>query len=198
MTAAAAHPWKVVLIVEDDTDGRTIRRLLEASGIRVAVDWLPAGGIGEIKRRADKLIRLAQARVSGARGCVAVVVDRDGKDSGRDEPHCAIKVACGRAGVPYVEAVEAIEGWFLADPGIASWLGTPIHRRTDGLGDPKGTVAKAFLKITGRGYLKRGSRPKVANRATGVDANRSASWKAALTLLAKCGVSIAQPPDSRD
>lgn len=192
MTAASGRLWKVVLIVEDDTDGRALRRLLSATGVGVAVDWLPAGGIGEIKRRTDQLIRLAWDRIGTDPGCVAVVVDRDGKDPLRDEPHRSIKTSCDRVGVPFIAAVEAIESWFLADPGIAAWLGATLHRRTDSLRDPKGTIAKAFFKATGRGYLKRRSRTQVADHATGVDASRSDSWRKALRLLAKCNVPVDQ------
>jgi len=182
--------WKVVLIVEDDTDGRTLRRLLAATDVGVEVDWLPAGGIGEIKRRADKLVKLARDRIGTAPGCVAVVVDRDGQDATTDEPHRSIRETCTRVGVPYVEAVEAVEAWFLADPGIAAWLKTPTNRLTDGLRDPKQVVAKAFYKVTGRGYYRRRSRPQVADHATGVDPKRSTSWNAAISLLARCGVPI--------
>lgn len=42
MSRATAQPWRVVLIVEDDTDGRALRDLARASGFGVRIDWLPA------------------------------------------------------------------------------------------------------------------------------------------------------------
>lgn len=96
MSRATAQPWQVVLIVEDDTDGRALRDLARASGFGVRIDWLPANGIGNIKRRGDALIRLARDRIDRGRGCVAVVVDRDGKDRGREEPHRTISRTCAR------------------------------------------------------------------------------------------------------
>jgi len=42
---------------------------------------------------------------------VAVIVDRDGKDAERDEPHLSIARACKVAGVPFIEAVEAFAAW---------------------------------------------------------------------------------------
>lgn len=37
-----SSPWKVVLIVEDDSDGQAVRALAERLGIELALDWLPA------------------------------------------------------------------------------------------------------------------------------------------------------------
>jgi len=38
VTATAEKAWKVVLIVEDDTDGRILRRLLAATGVGVEAE----------------------------------------------------------------------------------------------------------------------------------------------------------------
>ena len=65
----ARRPWRIVLIVEDESDGKALRHLAQKAGIGAIVDWLPAAGIGNIKRRAEALIRLARDRVEG-RGCL--------------------------------------------------------------------------------------------------------------------------------
>src|SRR5207248_2827073 len=45
--------WKIVLIVEDDSDGRALQALMLTRTPAMMVDWLPANGIGNIKRRAE-------------------------------------------------------------------------------------------------------------------------------------------------
>ena len=70
-------PWHVVLIVEDDTDGRACRELARAAGIRATIDWLPANGIGNIKRKASSLITLARDRFK-KRGCAAAFLRKTG------------------------------------------------------------------------------------------------------------------------
>ncbi len=81
----AAAPWKVVVVVEDDSGGRAIAELVARTGQTVQFDWPPAGGIGNIKRNAEKLITLARDRVEHRRGCVAVLVDRDRKNPTKDD-----------------------------------------------------------------------------------------------------------------
>jgi len=110
-------PWKVVLVVEDDSDGHVLKALMETRFHQVAIDWVPANGIGEIRRRGPHLIELAKARIRQDKGCVAVVVDRDGLDPQRDEPYRGIATICQAAGVPLILCREAIEACFLADPG---------------------------------------------------------------------------------
>jgi hypothetical protein len=178
----------VVLIVEDDSDGRALESLARASRLPVRIDWLPANGIGNIKRRAEALIRLAMDRIEHHRGCVAVVVDRDHKDRERDEPHRTINEACAAKATPFIEVVEALEAWLLADDGVMSWLGLKARRQTDGISNPKKIVARAFLKKTKRSYQKRRSRMQLAAKATGVKPERSASWSQALAHLERCPV----------
>jgi len=182
-------PWKIVLVVEDDSDGQALRKLAAASGIQATIDWLPANGIGNIKRSAAKLIGLAQDRLQDNRGCVAVLVDRDGRDATHQEPHRSIRKACRVAGVPYIEAVESLEGWCLADPGICDWLGVGLPATSDRIGDPKTLVANAYYRRNKRAYGPRRARPLLATHASGIDPARSRSWAAVLAHLAGCGVS---------
>ncbi len=35
------EPWRIVLVVEDDSDGRAVAELVSRSGQDVTVDWLP-------------------------------------------------------------------------------------------------------------------------------------------------------------
>lgn len=186
--AHTGPPWHVVLIVEDDSDGRALRALARASGLGIRVDWLPANGIGNIKRKCDALIQLALDRIQDGKGCVAVIVDRDGKDRRRDEPHHTIHSACAAQGTPFVEATEALESWFLSDDGIVTWLGLTPRPDVDRLRDPKGTVARAFQKKTKRPYRKRRARVQVAEQATGLTGNRSPSLRSAIAHLERCGV----------
>ena len=187
----ASSPWTVVLIVEDDSDGRAIAELASRSGCRARVDWLPAGGIGNIKRNADRLIRLAGDRIDGANGCVAVLVDRDSKDPSTEEPHRTIWRACRRARVEFIAVREAVEAWFLADPGICTWLGLTQPVRTDSIANPKKRVAVAFDKKTGRPYRKRRARVEVARQCTGVDRARNESLSLALRAVDTClGVTV--------
>ncbi|MBM4320536.1 MAG: hypothetical protein FJ125_11395, partial [Deltaproteobacteria bacterium] len=161
----AGPPWKIVLVVEDDSDGQALRKLATACGITATIDWLPANGIGNIKRSAAKLIRLALDRLPEGRGCVAVLVDRDGKDAARQEPHRSIRRACQAASVPYIEAVESFEGWCLADPGICGWLGLTPHATSDTVRDPKALVGAAYYRKTRRAYGPRRARPLLASHA---------------------------------
>lgn len=184
--SAQRPPWKVVLIVEDDTDGRAARALAQSSGLGCAVDWVPASGIGNIKRRGPGLIRLAQDRIANGKGCVAVLVDRDGRNAERDEPHKSIRDHCRQAGVPYLEAVECLEAWLLADDGVCTWLEVKKAPRPDSLRDAKGTVSRAYAKKTGQTYQRRISRIRLARHATGVDASRSPSWGRACGHLNSC------------
>jgi len=178
--------WTVNLVVEDDTDGRALRDLVQASRIPISVDWLPGNGIGNIKRKGTALIDLARSRIKNGKGCVAVLVDRDGNDSGRREPHRTIRRTCRQAGAAYVEAVEAFEAWCLADPGISAWLGLVQKAKVESIADPKAKVAAAFARKTGRHYGRRRSRRQLVAHATGVAATLSSSWTAALALLGAC------------
>lgn len=153
---------------------------------RAQFDWLPAGGIGNIKRNAARLIALARDRVATGRGCVAVVVDRDSKDTSRDEPHRTIARACRRAGAEFIAAREAIEAWFLADPGICKWLGVPPPATSDGIHDPKQRVSRAFQRATGRPYRKRRARIEVARHSAGIEIARNKSARLALEAVRKC------------
>lgn len=179
-------PWKVVVIVEDDSDGRAIVELASRSGLGAEFDWLPAGGIGNIKRNADRLIALAQDRVAGGRGCVAVVVDRDGKDPSRDEPHRTIAQACRRLQTEFIAAREAIEAWFLADPGVCDWLGVKTLPASDHIPNPKRRVAQAFEKKTGRPYRRRRARLEVARHSGGIEHRRNTSARRALAAVREC------------
>ncbi len=192
MTPGQAQPWRVVLIVEDDSDGRALRKLAEASGLLVRIDWLPANGIGNIKRRLDALIHLASDRIEGGQGCVAVVVDRDCKNCKHDEPHRTISTVCQSHATPYIEAVEALEAWLLADDGIANWLGVTRRAGTDRIRDPKGIIERAFYKKTKRTYGRRLGRTQLAAQATGVQSSGSRSWTQALAHLERCLVEAAR------
>lgn len=190
MIATPTSAWTVVLIVEDDSDGRAIAELASRSGCRARLDWLPAGGIGNIKRNAERLIGLAKDRVDDGTGCVAVLVDRDSKDPSREEPHRTISRACRRAKVEFIAAREALEAWFLTDAGICAWLGLAQTPRTDGIANPKRRVALAFDKKLGRPYRKRRARVEVARQCTGVDGTRNESLRRALGAMDICpGVS---------
>lgn len=179
-------PWKVVLIVEDDSDGRAIAELVGKSVEQVHVDWLPAGGIGNIKRNAAKLISLARDRVEGRRGCVGVLVDRDRKNPVRDEPHRTIARACRQARAEFVAAREALEAWLLADPGVCQWLGIATPTTTETMRDPKQRVAQAFSRKTGRPYRKRRARLEVARHSTGIDVAKNSSAQRALAAIRRC------------
>jgi hypothetical protein len=153
---------------------------------RVRLDWLPANGLGNIKRNAHKLIALARDRLDVGAGCVAVVVDRDRRDPAKDEPHRTIARACRRGRVELITAREAIEAWFLADPGICAWLGVAPAPETDAIPDPKQRVAQAFARKTGRPYRKRRARLEVVRHARGIDALRSRSARHALDAVRQC------------
>lgn len=178
--------WKLVVIVEDDSDGRVLGSLAAKMKLPVTVDWLPANGIGNIKRNAGRLIGLAQSRVEPAAGCVAVVIDRDRKDPKVDEPHRTIAEECASSRVPLVVCREAMEAWFLADPGCCAWLGIKMPSRSDTITDPKARVSQAFLKKTRRSYQRRPARLQLAGQATGPDPSRNPSLLEAARLVANC------------
>jgi hypothetical protein len=183
----AQTSWRVVVIVEDDSDGRALRTLAGKCGFAGVLDWLPANGIGNIKRKGQTLIDLARTRLKEEPGCVAVVVDGDGKDPGRDEPHKTISALCRRAKVPFVVACQAVEAWLLADAGVADWLGRSPARRPDTLKDPKREITRAFRRRTGRTYGRRIARAQVAEHADGTAATHSASLRTALTHMDRSG-----------
>jgi hypothetical protein len=177
-----SSPWKVILIVEDDSDGQAVRALVDRLNIELALDWLPAHGIGNIKRRGEKLIELAQDRISQDQGCVAVMLDRDGKDVTRSEPHRTIRRLCHQAGVPLLLATEALEAWLLADAGCADWLEMRQPANADQLPHPKQTVERAYYRKTHRPYTRR-ARRIVAEKADGSAPQRSPSLRSALAHL---------------
>lgn len=182
----AHKSWKVVLIVEDDTDGRTIAELARKTHPALTIDWLPGNGIGNIKRKLASMLLLARDRFRPGQGCVAVLLDNDGKDVQRDEPHRSIARACKEQDVPLVPCVESIEAWLLADPGCAQWLGLPTKGATHTLRNPKGRVAAAFLTKTKRTYNQERARVELAKQASGPDGTRNPSLKRALDLLTSC------------
>ncbi len=180
-----------MLIVEDDSDGHAVRNLTAPIRLPILVDWLPANGIGNISRNGERLIALAKDRI-GSRGCVAVLIDGDGKNPARDEPHRTIARVCRARNVPLVVARESLEAWMLADPGVCEWLDIPIRPGTDRLRDPKGTVRKAFFKKTGRDYRRRRARTEVTQQATGPSVEANDSLRTALRHLEGCGVVTAR------
>jgi hypothetical protein len=176
-----------VLVVEDDSDGRAFQALLAPLYPSVTVDWLPANGIGNIKRKGSALIDLAKDRVLEGKGCVAVVIDGDGRDPSRDEPHASIQKLCRAAKIPLVLCREAMEALFLADPGCCRWMGIPLPPRSDTMSDPKARVAEAFLNKTRRTYQRRRARMEVARQASGPEGRRNGSLHSAQALLRQCG-----------
>lgn len=174
--------WKVVLIVEDDSDGQACRVLQEQLGLNLSLDWLPANGVGNIKRRGGQLIALARDRIRDGQGCVAVLLDRDGKDVTRAEPHRTIRRLCHQAGVPLLLAVEALEAWLLADVGCATWLNVPHPANADTLPHPKRDVERAYYQKTHRPYTRR-ARRILAGKADGSIADYSPSFRQALAHL---------------
>lgn len=175
-------PWKVVLIVEDNSDGQALKALAGHLGVNVVVDWLPANGIGNIKRRGRQLIDLARGRIRDQRGCVAVLLDRDGKDVTRAEPHRTIRHLCRQERVPLLLAVEALEAWLVADNGCAHWLAIQRPANADSLPRPKETVERAYYQKTGRPYTRR-ARCVLAEKSDGSAPEASPSLQDALGHL---------------
>jgi hypothetical protein len=182
---AAPPEWRVIMIVEDDSDGRAIRQLAVASGLPANLDWLPTNGIGNIKRNGDRLIGLAKER-AGGHGCVAVLVDEDGSNIERDEPHRTILRICKKAKVPFVAVRQSLEAWMLADPGICEWLGVSVRARTDTIANPKAIVARAFYLRTGRAYRRRRARVEVTAHARGANRAANGSLNGALRHIESC------------
>ena len=180
-------PWRVVLIVEDDSDGKAVRALVAPLNVQGVIDWLPANGIGNILRDCRRLIDLARDRIQ-AHGCVAVVIDGDSRSVARDEPHRTIARECRRSRVPLIVIREALEAWMLADPGICQWLAIPTRSTTHTLRDPKDLVSRAFLRKTGRPYRRRRARLEVAQHATGVTRTANPSFHEAVGHLEECGI----------
>jgi hypothetical protein len=184
--SAAAREWKVVVIVEDDSDGRALREIVRRVHPSVILDWLPANGIGNIKSRASQFIELARDRIVRGGGCIAVLVDADGKDIIRDEPHRTIASICKRNSVPLVLCKESLEAWFLSDPGCCEWLNIPLKSATHSIREPKEMVARAFFKKTRRKYQRRRARVELAKQMSGPDTNRNDSLAKALGLIERC------------
>ena len=161
---SASSRWKVVAIVEDDSDGRALSALLRLAQPALRFDWLPALGIGNIASRTAALLQLARDRLGKEPGCVSIIVDGDGKDLERDEPHCTIARVCREQQIPLIICRETFEAWLLADPGCSTWLGIPAKGTTHGLRDAKRLVARAFFKKTKRTYQQRRARLEVAGR----------------------------------
>ena len=179
---AQERRWTVVLIVEDDSDGQALRELAQRLDLPVRLDWLPANGIGNIKRRGEKMIELARERIQGVTGCVAVLLDRDGRDVGRDDPHRTIQRLCERAGAPLILAIEALEAWLLADAACSAWLDVRRPANADALPRPKETVERAYYRRTRRPYTRR-ARTILAKHADGSGPERSPSLRLALDRL---------------
>lgn len=180
-------PWRVVLIVEDDSDGRALSFLIRTLNARATVDWLPANGIGNIDRNGRRLIGLAKDRAT-RHGCVAVIIDGDRKNVGRDEPHRSIARQCRAGGIPLLIARESLEAWMLADAGICQWLEVTPRRSTHTLPNPKDAVSRAFFRKTGRQYRRRRARMEVAQRATGLNRSANPSMDQAIKHLENCRI----------
>ena len=187
-TPSRKYPWRVVLIVEDETDGVVVQALARKLRPDVLIDPLPVKGCGEIKRRLPALVRTAKSQLS-RRGCVAVLLDQDHKDLGRDEPHRSIHLACRQLGVPLLLCSQDMEAWLLTDPGCRDFLKLPALRgTTDSLVGSKKLVSDAYLKVTGRSYDKRLARQKLALQVAGPRPQSNLSLSAALTHLSRCKV----------
>jgi hypothetical protein len=182
----------VVLICEDETDGIVARRLAELLCPTIRIDYLPAGGCGEIKRKLDKLVADAR-RDLGKRGCVAVLLDGDQKNPARDEPHRSIALGCQKLRVPFIPCLQDMEAWLLTDPGCRAYLKLPsLKGTTDGLAKTKAQVAAAYYKVCGRSYEKRLARRKLADKLSGPSPQANRSLAEALRQLQAC-----VPPPTR-
>ena len=184
--AGRAQDWTVVVIVESDNDGSALRRFAETAGLPIHVNVLPAGSIGEMKRKCDRLIALARSRYRDGHGCVAVVVDGDNKDSQVDEPHKSIAACCRQEGVPFVVVRQAIEAWLLGDPGIREWLGVENVRNPETLSNPKQKLLTAYRKKTGRSMGAARVFNDVMPHSQGIEAERCPSWRQAVETLGQC------------
>ena len=180
--SSRARAWQVVLIVEDNSDGEACKALARAMGLGLRLDWLPANGIGNIKRRGEQLIQLAWDRIRSSQGCVAVLLDRDGKDITRSEPHRTIRRLCRQTGVPLLLSVESVEAWFLADAGCAAWLGLRRPANSDSVPYPRQDVERAYRRRAGRPYTRR-ARRILAQKSDGSAPERSPSLRSALAHL---------------
>lgn len=179
--------WRVVLIVEDDSDGRALSLLIKTLNVRAVIDWLPANGIGNIQRNGRRLVALARDR-AGRRGCVAVIIDGDRKTIATDEPHRSIARECRVGKVALVVARESLEAWMLADAGICAWLEVPPRTTTHTLANPKEIISRAFFRKTGRPYRRRRARVEVAQRATGPNRAANTSIDHAIRHLEECQI----------
>ena len=176
---------KVVLIVEDTADGQALRHLAEKLRLGIVLDYLPAKGTGEIKRRGDMLIRQAKDRIEDDNGCVAVLIDRDSQSPEHVKRNRAIQQHCRRENVPLLLAIEELEAWFIADAGCATWLGLSRPHNSDTVADPKDQVRRAYRKKTGKSYQQRKARIRLAQHCDGSGPERSPSMKNALDHLEK-------------
>jgi len=172
---------KVIVIVEDDTDGHLLKKIAECFGFNGSFKWRNAGGVGEIKRRWDILVKMAKEQADKKKGCVGVVVD----ELGAEKIVESLKHYCKDAHVPLIIAVKEIESWLLTDPGFCKWLNIKPKSNTETISDPSRIVENALQRKKKQDW-NRATKKQVAQRhLTAPDPNRNASLAGAKKQLLK-------------
>lgn len=172
------------LIVEDENDGKAIRKILEKRRFQVRVRvYQPTGGSGGISRLAKQLEKLvATARANRKRNdCIAVMHDQDDQTQQRHrEDYELIARICTEQEVKLVIPRDELESWFLADTGLCTWLGIAPRNR-DEQRKPSNEL-RTLLGARNMKYQGR-DRTKVIEKLDGTGDQYSPSMREALRHL---------------
>jgi hypothetical protein len=111
------------LLVEDDTDGETLRALVHRiAGTSMRVQWRSGGGAGNIRRKGARWL---EALVRKGADRVIIVHDLDRDPTTRAlKNEAALRAALRSIPVPpgvqslICIPIEEIEAWFLSDPAL--------------------------------------------------------------------------------
>ncbi len=172
------------LIVEDETDGETVKVILRKRGYPVRVKVLPptggAGGISRLLKQLGQLIEVAKQRKQQM-DCIAVLHDWDSQRQQDRAVYEQILQICAAQGVKHVFARDEIESWMLADSGLCAWLDlTP--KNWDEQPKPKDTL-NSLLQAKKKMKYQGAHRAKVIAQLQGDGDRYSPSLRNALAHL---------------
>ena len=170
------------LLVEDETDAKTVETLLRKKGFNIPINRLGGGGISKLAKELPNLIDTAKKR-KGKNDCIVVLHDLDSEEAYQHpEPYQKIKDTCyrERKEIKHIVASDKIESWLLADAGICKWLGIQ-ERNWD---DAKESKKELERLLRAKGIRNQGAyRAKVLEHLNGDGDVRSPSMREALQHL---------------
>ncbi|SRR5258706_9863454 len=184
------------LIVEDPTDADVLKAIVQKRGFPVKIEHVPMEnnmtGIFRLAGELQKLIETTKSR-KAVDDCIAVLVDAEYYKLDKERTHHKkVQAICESYAdeVRLLWAVQEIEAWLLADPGLCKWLDIAAENN-DGENDPKEKL-QGLLRHHKHRKWQGSDRARVLAEITGTGDEHSPSMQIAIQYL------MSSPCNSKD